>query len=429
MPAPAPPAPAPPAAPAAAAPTPPPPPPERHRAETIALALAALVVAVAAVLAAMRLWDTSVPAGLVLPHVDLDRQFPARALHRAETFEAFVRWSSLASKVVLVAVLAVYASKGTRFIRESAAGPIGTGFLLGMLGLAILWIVRLPFGVVDLWWARRHDVIDVGYLEWLVSDFFGLGGQFLYLCLALLVAMGLARRLRRSWWLPAAAVFTALFAAFAFTSPYLVPGLRTPKGDKLRAEASHIARDEGLGDVPLRVEDVHDWTDQPNAYATGLGPSRRVVLWDTIVGFPRREVRVVVAHEYGHLARDHIAKQIGWFALLILPTTLIVAVVTRRRGGLGEPAAVPLALLVVVVLTLLASPLQAAASRRYEAEADWTALRTTRDPAAMRALFVRFTEKALADPDPPGWYQALFEDHPAGAERVAMARAWAKRAR
>src|SRR3954465_14072844 len=215
-----------------------------------------------------------------------------------------------------------------------------------MLGLALVWIAQVPFGLVGVWGARRHGVLKTGYVEWLVDDFCSLGGEFLYLCLALLVAMGLARVLRRSWWLPAAAVFPALFAAVAFTTPDLVPGLRTPKGEKLRAEATRIARAEGLGDVPLRVEEVHDWTDQPNAYATGPGPSRRVVLWDTIVGFPRREVRVVVAHEYGHLARDHIGKQLGWFALLILPTALIVAMVTRRRGGLGEPAAVPLALFI-----------------------------------------------------------------------------------
>jgi STE24 endopeptidase len=148
------------------------------------------------------------------------------------------------------------------------------------------------------------------------------------------------------------------------------------------------------------------------------------VLWDTIVGFPRREVRVVMAHEYGHVARDHIAKGIGWFALLIVPTLLIVAIVTRRRGGLTQPRAVPLALFVVVILQLLTGPLQAAATRRYEAEADWRALQTTRDPVAMRALFRRFTAKSLADPDPPGWYHALFDDHPSGLERIRMADGW-----
>jgi STE24 endopeptidase len=149
------------------------------------------------------------------------------------------------------------------------------------------------------------------------------------------------------------------------------------------------------------------------------------VLWDTIVGFPRREVRVVMAHEYGHVARHHIAKGVGWFVLLIVPTLFVVALVTRGRGGLGEPRAVPLGLLVVVILQLVTSPLQAAATRRYEAEADWRALQTTRDPAAMRALFRHFTARSLADPDPPRWYHALFDDHPSGLERIEMAEAWA----
>jgi STE24 endopeptidase len=82
---------------------------------------------------------------------------------------------------------------------------------------------------------------------------------------------------------------------------------------------------------------------------------------------------------------------------------------------------------VVVVVQLVTTPLQAAQSRRYEAEADWAALQTTRDPEALKALFRRFTAKALADPDPPGWYHALFDDHPSGLERVEMAEAWSRR--
>lgn len=373
----------------------------------------------------MHLWRTTVPGDLRVPSLDVHREFSPRALERAESFEAFVRVTSLLSMATLVAVLVAYARRGHVFMRESAAGPIGTGFLLGMLGLALVWIAQLPFGLVDLWWARRHDVVNVGYVQWLIDDFFGLGGEFLFLCLALLVVMGLARRLRRSWWLPAGAAFAAIFTLFAFTGPYLVPGLRAPKGERLRAQAEQVARAEGVGGVPLRIEEVHDWTDQPNAYAFGLGSSRRVVLWDTIVRFPRPEVRVVMAHEYGHVARNHIPKGIGWFVLLIVPTLFVVALVTRRRGGLAEPRAVPLALLVVVVLQLLTSPLQAAATRRYEAEADWRALETTHDPVAMRALFRHFTARSLADPDPPGWYHALFDDHPSGLERIAMADAWA----
>ena len=81
--------------------------------------------------------------------------------------------------------------------------------------------------------------------------------------------------------------------------------------------------------------------------------------------------------------------------------------VTRRRGGMGEAAAVPLALLVVAVLQLALAPAQAWISRRMEAEADWKALQTTRDPAAARGLFVGFAKTSLANPDPPAWAHVL----------------------
>ena len=94
---------------------------------------------------------------------------------------------------------------------------------------------------------------------------------------------------------------------------------------------------------------------------------------------------------------------------------------------MGEPAAVPLALLVVAVLQLAAAPAQNLVSRRMEAEADWKALQTTRDPAAARGLFRELAATSLGDPSPPGWSQLLFGTHPTLADRVAMAEAWQAR--
>jgi STE24 endopeptidase len=91
---------------------------------------------------------------------------------------------------------------------------------------------------------------------------------------------------------------------------------------------------------------------------------------------------------------------------------------------MAEPAAVPLGLFVLVVLQLLALPLQAAISRHIEAEADWVALQTTRDPTAATGLFRRFTTVALAQPDPPGWSYLLLADHPTIEQRIGMAEAW-----
>jgi Zn-dependent protease with chaperone function len=377
--------------------------------------------------AASRLWDTTVPTGLELPALEADSVFDPAAVTKAERYEALVRWLFIASQAALVAVLAVYVRRGARFAKESAAGPIGTGFLIGMMGLALVWLAQLPFGLVELWWSRRHDVVEIGYVEYVIEDFLALGGEFVFVCVALLVTMALARVLRSGWWLPATSVFVGLAALFAFVAPFLTPGLERPNA-RVAADARKLARAEALPRVPVRVEEVREFTNAPNAYAFGLGDTRRVVLWDTLVdgGFSRPEIRSVIAHELGHHEHDHIAKQIGWFALLMLPASLAVAVATRRRG-LADPAAVPVALFVVVVMSLVTAPLQTAASRRYEAEADWAALEATRDPRAMETLHRQFTEEGLADPDPPGWFAFLFDTHPSALDRVAMARAWRER--
>ena len=114
-------------------------------------------------------------------------------------------------------------------------------------------------------------------------------------------------------------------------------------------------------------------------------------------------------------------------ALLALPIALITALVTRRRGGLYEPAAVPFAIFVVALLLFVTLPLQTAFTRRLEAEADWVALDTTHAPGAMTGLFQRLGRLARAQPDPPGWDQFLFGDHPSIIQRIEMARAWRER--
>jgi STE24 endopeptidase len=88
---------------------------------------------------------------------------------------------------------------------------------------------------------------------------------------------------------------------------------------------------------------------------------------------------------------------------------------------------VPLALLVLVVLQVLALPVQNAITRNMEAEADWVALETTRDPQSARRLWQGFAQQALADPSPPTWSYLLFDTHPSMAKRVAMVEAWRER--
>ena len=367
------------------------------------------------------------PNDLALGDVDERALFGADLVARAERYERFLYVLWVLSQVALLATLWIYARKGAAFTRESSAGPIGTGMLLGMLGLAIVWLVNLPFRLVGHWWALRYDVTDADYVTWLLEDWILLGAQFVSLCLALVIVMGLARRLGDNWWLPGAAVFVAIAGFFTFVSPYLDYTTEPLSDETLVAAADGYERELGLPDIPVYVQEVAEDTDVANAYAYGFGPTRRVVFWDTILQdpFAPEEQRVVLAHELAHHSQRHLPEGIAWFAIFAIPGALILMLATRGRGGMGAPEAIPLALLVAAIFQLATAPAANWVTRRMEAEADWKALQVTRDPDALEGVMLGLSEASLGDPDPPAWTQLLLGTHPALVDRIAMARAWA----
>jgi STE24 endopeptidase len=389
-----------------------------------ALALVAAVYALVVVILAR----TTVPSGLELPTVDVVQAFGVQTVEEARSFERVTRLFFVLGELTVLVVLGLYAWFGPRLTRESAAGRIGTGMLLGMLGLGILWFATVPFGLLDLWWQRKHDLVETGYLEWIVSSWLALGGEFLFISFAILIVMALAGFLRNRWWILGGPIFVGLVALFAFSLPYLTPDL-DPASPKIRAESRDLAELQGTAPVRVDVQRVREVTSAPNAAAMGLGPSRRVVLFDTLLDgrFSDDEITVVLAHEIGHLARGHIWKSIAWYALFALPGAFLIARLTRRRGGMYRPEAVPLGLFVLVALSFLALPFQNVVTRHLEREADWEALEATQDPAAAETLFEGFAETSLGDPSPPTWAYLLMDTHPTLAQRVSMARAWRER--
>ncbi|TMK42379.1 MAG: hypothetical protein E6G56_01605 [Actinobacteria bacterium] len=379
---------------------------------------------------ALSLWDsTTVPSNLTLPHLQARDYFTAADLHRASSFENFLHIDAFLAQDALVLALAFYSRWGPRLVRESAAGRIGTGFLLGMLGFGVVWIAQLPFGLAAQIWEHEHGISKVDYLSWAVNDWFGLGSKFIFVCLALLIAMGFAGLTRRYWWALAAPTFVALAALATFTTPFLLPSLRPLRGQLLKADAALFARREGVPGVKVKVQNVHELTTAPNAESAGLGPTRVVVLWDTLLHgrFSRKEIDAILAHEFGHLSHDHLLKGIGWTAIFAFPLAFLIALATRRRGGIYAPTAVPTALLAYVLVQLAFLPAHNLISRHFEAEADWSSLQATHDPAAAQAMFVKLARLSRAEPSESGLVKALFEDHPAIIDRLAMIKAWEQR--
>ena len=383
-------------------------------------------------LAGTVLWRTKVPSNLHVPSLDERALFGARLVHRAQRYELFLDLNWLLGTLAGLAVLVLMARRGPHLARSLGLGRVNAGIVTGAVTLTVVWATALPFGVASAWWQRRYGISHEAYGAVLGRAWAGLLVTILIGFIVLAGFLGLAKRLGAGWWVAAAPLLVALFASLQLAVPYVLSiGTHPLRDAKLVAQISELERRENAGRPAVREETVSDRTTAANAYSIGIGPSERVIFWDTMLDgrFSDHEVRFVAAHELAHLARHHIPKSVAWFALFAVPIVGLGAFVTGRRGGLRDPGNVPLLLLVIVLAELVSSPLRNAISRRYEAEADWVALNATRDPAAARGLFRLFSHTSLEDPSPPGWAHVMLDDHPTTLVRIGQAAAWKARNR
>jgi STE24 endopeptidase len=392
------------------------------RVATLAVAAAVWGVAAAA------LWRTEVPPDLHFPSLDSAAVFGVHATRAGVRFERFFDYAWLLGTLAEVATLVVLVRRGPRLARSLGLGPVNAGIVTGVVVSTVVWAVSLPFDVAAAWWSRRHGISKDSWGAIVFSPWQGLLARTVGTVIVLALLLLLARRFARSWWIPAAAIVFALAVLIQFLLPYANRiGTHPVRSPSLRAAIGRLEAREHAGNATVRVEPVHDTTTAANAYAVGLGPSRSVFLWDTLLDgrFTRREVQFVTGHELAHLARRHIWKGLAWGVLFGVPILAVVAFATGRRGGLRNPGTVPLALLTLALLQLALAPLENIVSRRYEAEADWVGLEGTRDPAAARGLFKGFVTTDLQNPDPPGWVHVFLDNHPTPLHRVEQADAWA----
>jgi STE24 endopeptidase len=403
-----------------------------HGRGTVPKVLGGTVLLAAWIAVAALLWQTEVP-DLDLSSPDPRAFFPAAELSRIADFRRVSRALFLGSLAVEVAVLVglvLVARPLAERVRRLARGTVRTGVVVALVAVLAVWLAQFPLGATSHWWRRRYELSRQGYDGWLWDSLTGLAIRAVLVAIAVVGAMLLWRRLGRRWWLAGAPGLVAIAIAFILVQPLVVQPLLNdfrPLPDRaLAAGIQRLAAETGVDVERVEVADASRRTTTANAYVAGIGPTRRVVFWDTILDgrFTRGEILSVSAHELAHVGRRHLWKGLAWFALLAVPGLAVIAWVTNLRGGLGEPGVVPLGLLVALLLYLGTLPLQNAVSRRYEAEADWIALRATDAPEDFFDLERRFVSTSLSDPDPPDVLTVWFGTHPPPLERIAMARAY-----
>jgi STE24 endopeptidase len=414
-----------------------------------ALAAALLLLAATAVVIAVRTpWSLlPAPTGVTVPPTPTGG-LPQDYLDRVRAFTAAVRPASLANLALSLAVAAVLGltKLGSRLVALVGMPVRGRWGRLRWLwqviaGVVVLTVIAelvlLPLGayleVVD----RRYGLSTEGWGLWArdvaVSTLISAG----LTALGLVVLVALARRARRTWWAWAAGAAAALVFAGSFLWPLVIePAFNSftpmPAG-QLRSDLFALARENGTPVDQVLVADASRRTTSLNAYVSGYGSTRRIVVYDTVLReLPDDQIESIVAHELGHVSADDVLTGTVIGALgaaagvAALGWLLTWRPLLRRAGadGPGDPRVVPVLLLLIAVGTLLSTPVQNLVSRQIEARADLHALNLTHDPQTFIAMQKRLARSGLLEPSPPRVLQLIFGTHPTEAERVAMAQTW-----
>ena len=308
---------------------------------------------------------------------------------------------------------------------------------LTVLVVVVGTLVRLPLSCWRGWAHERRWGFSTQTLgAWLWDRAKGLVIGALLTGLGLVLLLG-AIRAWPSWWPVVAAPGAALLAlVLSLLAPLLFERLFNrfwPLPDpELAEELRELSVRAGVPVRTLLVADASRRTRKHNAYVSGLGPTRRLVLYDTLLeDAPRGELRGVVAHELGHRRFRHVAAGTALAMAGAAAAVLILWLVLSWQGlldaagatGPGDPRVVPLVQLVLYLLELGALPFETWLSRRWERAADRFAVDLTRDGAAIEAMHRRLALANLADLDPPPLLYALLFTHPTPPERIAAARA------
>lgn len=406
------------------------------------LIVGAVLVAIAVIATPWSPLPGRVPGGQV--PADAGADFSASELAREVAFHRAVRPPAYLSMAVglLVAAALGLTPLGARLV-SAATRPLGRGwFFQAVIGaLVVVVLGRLITLPLDAWAEqvlRRYGLSTQSWPDWLGDQLRGLG---LTAVLATVVAAGfyaLARAAPRIWWLPAAAAGAALVLLVSFAYPVLVEPVFntfTPlAAGPQRTSLLDLARADGVPVRDVLVADASRRTTAVNAYVSGYGGTRRIVVYDTLLRADPEEVRLVVAHELGHAKRQDVLRgtilgALGMAAAVCLIFLAMTWAPLLARAGVrsaGDPRSVALLLFLAAALTLLSTPAQNLISRRIEARADVHSLDLTRDPATFIASEQRLARSNLSDLQPNPVLYTMFASHPSAPQRIALARSWAR---
>jgi Zn-dependent protease with chaperone function len=324
-------------------------------------------------------------------------------------------------------------------MRNWAAKVVKERWFLTIVGFWIiyaltLWIVNLP---IDYYtgFVRSHDygLSEQAFSKWFGDSVKGLALSLVFGAMFLWIPFFLLKKSPNRWWIYTSIVAIPLAFVMMIVAPLWIAPLFNEFGPMKDAvlEAKILAMADQAGIEGGRVFEVNKSVDTKtvNAYVAGLGGTKRIVLWDTIIAqLTERQLLVVMGHEMGHYVLGHVRNGMIMIAFTI-PTMLCVAhysakAIIRRWGdrfgfdSLSNVAALPLISIIMGVFGFVVSPGFNAMSRHQEHESDRFALEMTHDNHACASAFAQLQEQNLGNPRPGLLFKLWRSSHPPLGERI-----------
>ncbi|HXI58788.1 MAG TPA: M48 family metallopeptidase [Polyangia bacterium] len=348
-----------------------------------------------------------------------------------------------------IALPALFLFTGWSARLRTIASDVGRGHfypsLIVYLALVslLLFVVQLPL-TVYVGYVREHayGLSTQRFSKFAGDQLKGLAVGLVIGALFIWVPYLLLARSPTRWWLWTGALALPFFTLMLLIGPvYIAPLFNRfgpMKDQALESEVLAVAAQAGVEGARVFEVNKSVDTEKVNAYVTGIGKTKRIVLWDTLLArLAPAETRFVVGHELGHYVLGHV--WINIFVSWVLTVAGLFAahrtsgVLLARFGDrfgftrLGDPASLPLLLLLLSLFSLLISPAALALSRYHERQADRFGLDLTRDNHAAGTAFITLQRQNLAVPRPGLLYKIFRASHPPIGERVDFINAYRPR--
>jgi STE24 endopeptidase len=367
--------------------------------------------------------------------VEARAYFSPAQLDRAEDFRTGQLWLYGARLLIEGGVLVFLVRRAPERLR--AAGrrrPVLASAGAAAAISIVIGVATLPVSAVARERAKDVGLVTQDWIGWVgdVAKSQAIGAVIAAAGGALLI-VGM-RRLGRRWWIGGAVVVVTFGVAITYLSPIVLDPLFnkfTPlKDGRTRSDVLELAQRAGVDVGQVYEIDASRRTSASNAYVAGLGHTKRVVLYDNLLkDFTPAEVRLVVAHELGHVRHRDVPHGLLYLAIVAPFGMFAVARLGERLAGrdtLGTPAALPAVLLAVAIVAPAITAISNQLSRAVEQRADAYALELTHEPQTQIAFQRRIAIKNVSDPDPPAWVTFLLGTHPPTIERIGQAEAAAR---